>query len=39
MEATMLVLVMIIGLAALFAAASLTLGVDSREQYPDDHVR
>jgi nitrogen fixation-related uncharacterized protein len=38
MEATMLVLVMIIGLAA-FAAASLIWGVDSREQYPDDHVR
>lgn len=38
MEAAMLVLVMIIGLAA-FAAASLTWGVDSREQYSDDHVR
>jgi hypothetical protein len=38
MEATTLVLVMIIGLAA-FAAASLTWGVDSREHYPDDHVR
>lgn len=38
MEATMLLIVMIVGLAA-FAAASLTWGVDSREQYPDDRVR
>ena len=34
----MLVLVMIVGLAAL-GAASLIWGVDSRQQYPDDHAR
>lgn len=38
MEATVLILVMIIGLAAL-GGASLRWGVDSREQYPDDHTR
>jgi nitrogen fixation-related uncharacterized protein len=38
MEATMMFLVMIIGLAAL-GWASLTWGADSREQYPDDHTR
>lgn len=38
MEAMMLILVMIIGLAAL-GEASLTWGADSREQYPDDHTR
>ena len=38
MEATMLVMMIIIGIAA-FASASLTWGVDSRHQYPDDHVR
>jgi nitrogen fixation-related uncharacterized protein len=38
MEATMLFLVLIIGLAAL-GGASLTWGADSRDQYPDDHIR
>ena len=38
MEATMLALVMIVGLAAL-GWASLNWGVDSREPYPDDHTR
>jgi nitrogen fixation-related uncharacterized protein len=34
----MLVLIMIIGLAAL-GGASFTWGADSREQYRDDHAR
>ncbi len=38
MEATMLFLVMIIGLAA-FGVASQIWGADSREQYQDDHTR
>lgn len=38
MEATMLFLFMIIGLAALGWASSIW-GADSREQYPDDHTR
>ena len=38
MEATMLVLVLIIGLVAL-GKASLTWGADSREPYRDDHAR
>jgi nitrogen fixation-related uncharacterized protein len=38
MEATMLVLVLIIGLVAL-GWASLNWGVDTREPYRDDHTR
>jgi hypothetical protein len=38
MEATMLVLVLIIGLVAL-GRASLIWGADSREPYRDDHTR
>lgn len=38
MEATMMFLIMIIGLAAL-GGASFIWGADSREQYPDDHTR
>ncbi len=38
MEATVLFLITIIALAAL-GGASVTAGVDSREQYPDDHNR
>ena len=38
MELTILVLVMIIGLAAL-GGASFSWGADSREAYPDDHTR
>ena len=38
MEATVIFLVLIIGLAAL-GLASVSLGVDSREQYKDDHAR
>jgi hypothetical protein len=38
MEATMLVLVLIIGLVAL-GWASQTWGADSREPYRDDHTR
>ena len=38
MKATMMFLVMIIGLAVL-GGASLTWGADSREQYQDDHTR
>jgi len=38
MEATVLILVMIIGLAAL-GGASLRWGVDSREPYRDYHAR
>lgn len=38
MDATMLFLVLIIGLAVL-GGASFNWGADSREQYPDDHTR
>lgn len=38
MEATMVILVTIIGFAALGWASSIW-GADSREQYPDDHTR
>lgn len=38
MEAIMLILVVIIGLAALDVASQLW-GADSREQYQDDHAR
>ena len=38
MELPVLFLVMIIGLAAL-GGASLSWGADSRERYPDDHIR
>lgn len=38
MEAAMLFLLTIIGLAAL-GGASFSWGSDSREQYPDDHTR
>jgi hypothetical protein len=38
MEATILFLVMIIGLVA-FDVAAITWGVDSREPYRDDHAR
>ena len=38
MEATMIALILIIGLVAL-GGASFTWGADSREQYPDDHTR
>jgi nitrogen fixation-related uncharacterized protein len=38
MEATMLFLVLVIGLAAL-GGASLTWGVDTRETSQDDHAR
>ncbi len=38
MEATMLFLVMIIGLVVL-GGASISRGMDTREPYPDDHVR
>jgi hypothetical protein len=38
MEATMLFLVTIIGIVML-GVASLNWGADSREPYPDDHLR
>jgi nitrogen fixation-related uncharacterized protein len=38
MEAMMLILVTIVGLAVL-GGASVTWGADTREQYPDDHAR
>jgi nitrogen fixation-related uncharacterized protein len=38
MEATMLFLISLIGLVALSGAA-FTWGVDTREQYRDDHAR
>jgi hypothetical protein len=38
MEATVLFLITIIALAAL-GGASVSWGADSREQYPDDHIR
>jgi nitrogen fixation-related uncharacterized protein len=38
METTVLFLAMIIGFGAL-AWASFTWGADSRDQYPDDHIR
>lgn len=38
MEAAMLILVMIIGLVALGGAA-LNWGANTRERYPDDHIR
>jgi nitrogen fixation-related uncharacterized protein len=38
MEAMILLVVMIVGLAVL-GAASIAWGVDSREPYPDDHTR
>ena len=38
MEATMLILAVIAGLAAL-GVTSMTLGVDSREPFKDDHAR
>jgi hypothetical protein len=38
MEATVLVMVLIIGLVAL-GLASVTWGADSREPYRDDHAR
>lgn len=37
MDAVLLFLVLILGLAAL-DGASLTWGADTREQYPDDHT-
>lgn len=38
MEATIMAVIMIIGLVAL-GGASLNWGADTREQYPDDHTR
>jgi nitrogen fixation-related uncharacterized protein len=38
MEATVLLLITIIALVAL-GGASINWGADSREQYPDDHLR
>jgi nitrogen fixation-related uncharacterized protein len=38
MEAVMMFLITILGLAVL-GGASITWGVDSREQYQDDHTR
>lgn len=38
MEATLFIVGLIIGLAAL-GGASFNWGADSREQYPDDHAR
>jgi nitrogen fixation-related uncharacterized protein len=38
MEAVMMILITILGLAAL-GGASASWGVDSRPQYPDDHTR
>jgi nitrogen fixation-related uncharacterized protein len=38
MEATMLFLISLIGLVAL-SGASFTWGVDTRDQYRDDHAR
>lgn len=38
MDAMTLIFVMIIGLVALGGAA-LNWGADTREQYPDDHIR
>lgn len=38
MEAVMMILITILGLATL-GGASVNWGVDSRPQYPDDHAR
>ena len=38
MEFTMLLLVLVVGLALVGAAAQ-TWGVDTRDPYPDDHTR